>query len=330
MSSLELMTAGFDVDVLKELAGMVDENEAMGNMTKYPTLKINYDEDSAFPRGTWVVGQKKDEKGIITEQGEQVEAMVVVATRNRRSYYDREDTKKNAGSILWGRGETHNLDEYYKKIPDGKKDKFQIVIFAVAITKAKKAVDCVAYLGGSNYMPWSAYFEALTTVKTEHGKVLIPPFAYVTLLEPITKERNEGVTFFVAGFKKGPRTAREHWPIYEEKRLMAKDYVAGVNEKIIKDEGGARSMKTIPAAPVAAADFSKAGTAVVGADGVIETTATVMDYSTIDLGPAPAAAPVAAPAPAAAAKPESVPATELMDEGLDIEAAVAAALGKTV
>jgi len=321
MNGTELMALGVDEATLAELSGMVDENEAAASLPQYAKLKINYDADSKHPVGAWVVGQKKDADGNITEEGDIAEAVIVIMTRNRRSYYDRDDNKKSVSSVMWGRLDNPDLSAYYNKLPDGVKDKFQVVVFGLAITKDNKMVDCLATIGGSGYMPWSTHFKALTSVKGIDNP--LPPFSRVTILEPTIKRKERGVTFYEPVFKLGQWTKKEWWPAFIEKQTMAKEYVKGVNEKIERDGTGGKVMRSVNP-PASSKDFGAA----VG--GVIDTTATVSASS--PGAPEFDDIPFDKPPVEAAAKPAStldVPATpEAMGEDLDIEAAVAAALGR--
>lgn len=313
---------------LAELAGMVAAEDS--SKVVIPTLKINYDDESTFPKGTWVVGQVKNREGVIVEQGQEVKSLIILTVRNRWSYYSQLDTTKNCTSPLHVQGESVRGSKYGhicgNSCPLRAEDanprcKAQKVVLGVAITADGQAVDCVAYLAGTNYKPFLDYFRDLTKVRAKAGYVDVPPFTFVTNLLPPKKEKNGSTTYFVAQFERGAMLSMEQIKGFAERREASVAYIERANAAL-----GAR----IPSAPeVGHEPASRPSASGTGGDDMFHGD----DLPSFD--PVPPVMPVTpVPPKAAAAAPPSAPPWETAKAvtsedaaDFDIEAAIKAALG---
>ena len=227
-----------DAAMLKLLTGMADKDDGGGQVQGPPTLKINYDPDSVHPRGVWVVGQKKNSDGEIEDEGKIAKGMVILLARNRWSYYNQKDTKKNCNSPFYLRNDLVRGNNYGhvcgKTCPMRDENanprcKCQIVLFGKAITEQGEFIDCISYQGGASYMPVQKFIDKLGRIKTKGGYTDIPLFSKLVLLDS-KKERNEGTTYFVSDLKEGPLFKdREQVVGFHEAREEVYQYVERSN-----------------------------------------------------------------------------------------------------
>ena len=167
----EIIASMPDQEMLKKYAASVDVNEI--DAKKYQILKMNNRPDSVYPKGTWIVGQKIQENKIIS-QGFKVIGMYILATRNRNNFF--KEAKDGiladscSSSYFINHGTTVMGDKYgsclscskkAKDIDKSLKCKSQKVVFAIAITTEGEKVPCMAYLQGSNYMPFNNFTREL-------------------------------------------------------------------------------------------------------------------------------------------------------------------------
>lgn len=225
-------------DFLREAAGMVSA-EDVSDVKSLPVLKINYDSDSTYPQGTWVLGQRKKDDAII-EEGVKVKGLVVLAVRNRYAYYVEDDTTKNCNSPLHMQGDTVFGSNYKQKC--GKTCSYraegidprcqaQKVVFGLALTEDDKLVECVAYLKGSGYMPFAEYIEEMVKVKQGSKFITVPTFTFITLLS--SKKAKKGtVTYWIPEFTRGPSFTIAQIKSFEEKRRFAQEYIESLNASI--------------------------------------------------------------------------------------------------
>ena len=182
-----------------------ESNDGSGN--RAPTLKINYDDDSKYPKGTWVIGQLKDQTGKIIDQGKKVNNLVVLKIRNMYSLWDQEDATKNCKSPMFRDGEKVKGNNYHyqcgKTCPlkvEGK-CKAMKVVFGVAITESNETIDCVSYMKGVNYMPFKNYIDEAIVLKVGEKNYNIPVYSFVTKLDS-EKGVKGSVKFYTAVFKR--------------------------------------------------------------------------------------------------------------------------------
>lgn len=284
------------------LTGMVDKDDATG--VSIPILKINYvstEEGSEFPKGTWLVGQQKDSDGNITEQGKEVKALVILAARNRFSYYNKKNAATNCSSAFHTQGEVVRGNKYQNvcgaTCPYRAKDlnprcKAQKVVFGVAITAGGEALDCMAYIQGQSYVPFTDYYKALTKRRVKAGFVDIPPFCYPTILGS-EKQKYDATVYFNGTFAQGPMFTMEQIKGFETRRDMAKQMIDRLNQMYGQPRGA-----EVPAG------------------------APLSDRPPIVEGSVPDAIDVTPKGVARLA-----PVVEKAEEGFDIEAAINAAIG---
>jgi hypothetical protein len=172
-----------------------------------PILKIQYDEESKYPKGCWVVGQLKDQAGKIIDQGKKVTSLVVLKVRNLYSYWDQEDTSKNCKSPIHKDMEKVKGNNYKYQCGNTcpfkaeKKCKAMKVVFGVAITENNETIDCVSYMKGVNYMPFSTYLKEATSLEVNGKTYMIPVYSFITGLDS-EKGTNGSVKYYTAVFKR--------------------------------------------------------------------------------------------------------------------------------
>ena len=233
--------AVYDAEMLKFLNSMANKDDAGGTISGPPILKINYDADSKYNRGEWVVGQKKDKDGTITEEGELVKGLVLLLVQNRWSYYDQKDTKANCNSPFFLRGMSVRGSNYgyvcgrtCPKRADGinPRCKCQIVLFGKAVTPEGGFIDCIGYISGDSYMPVQNYISQIERAKVKGGYIDIPLFARLTLLGAV-KKQNEGAKYFQADLTPGPMFKdRDQLLGFKQARDEAVKYVERCNTSI--------------------------------------------------------------------------------------------------
>lgn len=189
-----------DLSYYNELAKQ--DNEAP--QKKLPVLKINYDADSKYPTGAWVVGQtKKDDK--IVEEGILVDKFVILKIRNQYNLYDDENANNNCYSPIHKKFDKVTGSKY--KVQCGKTCQYKVngdcksakVVFGVAITPDGVKHDCITYFRGVNYMPFEEYIADVTKMEIEKdGKktiVNIPIYSIVHKLDS-TSDKKGTIKFF--------------------------------------------------------------------------------------------------------------------------------------
>jgi hypothetical protein len=201
--------ATVDYQMLAEMANEVNDS----NSVKIPILKINYDSNSKFKVGSWVVNQIKKE-GKIIDEGEQVNQFIILKTYNRFSYFD-PDNKNNScfSNYLKNReqGEGSRFKNQcgnscpYKNRDLKKKCDFQKVLFGIGVTSDGNKVNCVTYMKKTGYMITNEFIDENQFTKDSQGKQTpIPLFSFLTLLstkETIDPKTNK--TYYLPVFTKG-------------------------------------------------------------------------------------------------------------------------------
>jgi hypothetical protein len=237
-----------------------------------PILRINQkDADCIHGLGTWVVGLKKDADDNIEDHGHKVRAIVVLAVRNRYSYYDVGDTSKNCSSPLFKNFDEAVYGSRYKQCCTDKscamrtkegnpRCKAQKMVMAVAVTEANELIPCLAYMQGATYMPFANYIGDAKMVKTKAGYREAPTYAFMTLLGT-EKKKNGGVTYWEGTFKRGPFFDVEKFEYFHSKHEEALTYIENVNRAMAKaeeKEAAAAATATASRAPVSASSAKKA------------------------------------------------------------------------
>lgn len=225
-------------EMLKELGEMTSD-EDVRDIQSLPVMKINYDPDSIYPAGSWVVGQRKKDDAII-EEGEKVKGFVILANRNRYALYNESDANKNCNSPLHKQGEKVRGSNYGHICGKGcpmraegvdPRCQAQKVAFGVAITESNKAIECVAYLKGSGYMPFSNYLDEVVKVKAGSKIISVPTFTFLTMLAT-EKKKNGAVTYWVPIFSRGPAFTIAQIREFEAKRKQVQAYIESLNASV--------------------------------------------------------------------------------------------------
>lgn len=208
-----------DQEMLDLYTASVDINEV--DSKKYQILKMNNRPDSVYPKGTWVVGQKVQENKIIS-QGFKVTGMYILATRNRNNFFKEAKDKTPADSCsshyFINHGTTVTGDKYgsclscpkkAKDIDKNLKCKSQRVVFAIAITTEGEKVPCMAYLQGSNYMPFNNFVKELSQVRLGNEVRQIALYSRMTIFEESKMEINGANDYYIAQYSLGQWVSKE-------------------------------------------------------------------------------------------------------------------------
>jgi hypothetical protein len=286
-------TAAVDMSAIEAMSGMVNAGDAP-TMAGPGMLKINYDEDSIFSRGSWVFGQKKAD-GVITEQGTAVDKVIILTTRFRWSYYC-EKTKKAVSTAIFEAGQQPpDKAEADAKCHamGGKGLKFQIVIFGMAVV-GDEFKEFISYQGGTGYGAFRDWLKELTVYQ---GKTL-PPFAFVTQFTEAEKKKNGSITYWIPHFSRGVGINSGQVPFFFEKRNEAYQYIDFINEKHLSK--AAEEPAPAAAMPAAGGEY-------------VAPAHTVGEMPTFEMPPTPAAppAPAAQVLPALPATPAGMGAAQL-------------------
>lgn len=218
---------------LEALAGIAREsNKGVGNAS-IPVMKIQYDEDAKTERGVFVVGQKKNEKGEIEDEGKVVKGFIILAVRDRYSLFDNKNKQNNCSSIMFLRGDRQEIKGHkhgffcgpecmYRDKSLTNYCKAQKVAFCIAICEDGSMVECVSYWHGNNYMPLADHVEKQLTRVVVNGKpVETPMFAWVnkySTRKEKTKARRSGLPPLSAvvlsewtAFRSTPKPSKTSW-----------------------------------------------------------------------------------------------------------------------
>ena len=259
-----------DGALAQQLAGMYNKDDGGGKAAQIPMLKINYDPDCIHPRGSWVVGQTKDQDGNLTDHGKLVDSMVVLTVRNRYSYYDVNDSRAGCSSPFFVQKPGVKVQGSNYKYTCGKscpyreegrqpRCKAQIIYFVSAHTTDDKWIECVVYLGGASWMHANKYASHITELRarTPNGNTVeLPPFAFLTYLAT-EKKKNQGITYWEARLTRKPEMFNDPniFTHFAGLRDGAWEYIENVNAAIEaqikgeKDENtaspGAESMPNV-------------------------------------------------------------------------------------
>ncbi len=300
-TTTEMTAASFDAETLSRLNGMVRQTE-IPVQAGPDVLKVNYDSDSDYECGTWVIGQKKDDSGAISEQGQPVNKVIILTTRWRYSYYD-DKNKKAYNTQMFETGTVpRDKAEFDRKIASlgAKYGQRQLCVFALAIVGGAMK-ECVIYIKGVSRGTFEPYFKELVTFNTGSGTTLIPPFCFVTELLPSEKKKNGSITYWVPNFKKGAQVPVEQFDNMKKKQQEADAYVDFSNGRA--EEASAGRMGTAAPALSAPATYAPAAPALPAAPSA-PPTPEIMPWETA--APATPAAPAAPATPAAPSQPADV------------------------
>jgi len=224
----------YDEELLKGLEGMVDPRDVSTALNGPDQLKINYDEDSVYPRGAWVLGQKKNKEGKIIEQGHVITHIVILTTRFRWSFYD-ENTKTTVSTLMFEAGsQPPNKAECDAKAESlGGQLKFQVVIFGLAIVEGVFK-EFVSYQGGTGYGAFKDYLKELVTVQTATKRITVPPFAHVTILKETEKKKNGSITYWIPVLERGQMMTMDQLQFFGQKRDDAYDFIVFANNRALE------------------------------------------------------------------------------------------------
>lgn len=265
MSEQTKAVATVDEELVKQWESTKTGEDGGGSKNQVPILKINQkDADCEHGLGSWTVGLKKDADDNIEDHGHKVKAIVVLAVRNRYSYYDQSDKNKNCSSPLFMnfdedvKGSRYKQDCTSKTCPMRTKEgnprcKAQKMVLGVAITATNDLIPCCAYMQGATYMPFSNFIGDAKLVKTKAGYRECPTYAFMTLLGA-EKKKNGGVIYWEGTFKRGPFFDLEKYNYFHGKHEEALRYIDQINAAMAKaalgEEGAAAATATPPVSPV--------------------------------------------------------------------------------
>lgn len=333
-----------DDAILAALGGMTrtdDTGDGVG--ASVPVLKISSDPDAGLNPGEWVVGQKKGEDGTIIDQGKRVVGLVILVVRNRFSYYNQRDTKLNCSSPVYLHNDPNFVVGSNLKIPCGKscpnraeglnpRCQAQKVVYGLALTAEGEFVDCICYIKGTGYMPLSDYVKTKFTARTKGGIQELPLFTFLTRLSS-TRQKNAGTTYYVPGFERGELFDLANLQRFAKKRDEVLTYIEAMNNaraaKMAESAGMTAGTGAAPVAPrpmptAAPAAPRPMPTASATVPPTYDVGAVTSPFEGMD--PMPGDPVLSAKPVSATAMPTTAP--EVSDDDVDIEAAIAKALGK--
>jgi len=133
LTGIESLTA----EELAELRGLAKPEHNTQGESGPPVLKINYDEESVFGTGVWVLGQKKGDGDMVTEHGQKVDRIIILTTRLQYSYYNKDNPQESFSTQMyeWG-GKAPDKAQFDAKLAAiGKADdgRFRVVVFSLAV-----------------------------------------------------------------------------------------------------------------------------------------------------------------------------------------------------
>lgn len=227
------------------------DNTVYASINKLPILKIQYDDESKFDKGVWVLGQVKKD-GKIIEEGRVVSQIVILRVKNKYLYIKTENNKNLVcSSPLFNQGERiegnffHNECgkncKYRNEIKD--KCKAQKVVYACAVVKNDEGkvemIDCIMYMKGTSYMPFVDYISEASILeiedksKTKHVYNL-PYYSFITNLGS-GKEKNQSVNYFIAKFTRGKILSEKDVSVFSQKAVEVDKYIEEANVAISKN-----------------------------------------------------------------------------------------------
>lgn len=222
--------AVYDEATLAALAGYATPADAVSKQAP-DVLKINYDEDAEHPRGSWVLGQRKDKDGAITDQGVPVSQIVILAVRYRYTAYC-ESLGEYISTMIFANGE-RPADLAEKKalaVQQGCELRFQTVLYGLALVDDGMR-EFVSYLSGSSYTAVRDLVQELTRHPKTGKANVFPVFSHIVRLEQPERKKFQANTYFVPVFKLGKMITREQVDYFAQARDRAVEYVAYVNEQ---------------------------------------------------------------------------------------------------
>ena len=178
---------------------------------RLPILKINYEDTSKYPVGSWVLGQQKKDSKVV-EEGIAVNKFIILKVRNLFNMYDESDTSKNCHSPIHKDFENVYGSNY--KFKCGKTTckhkaegscKASKVVFGIAVTPEGEKKDCILYIRGVNYMPFLDYIRDVTKVEIEmEGKKVITNVPLYSVVNNLASraDKKGTVKFFHAEFSR--------------------------------------------------------------------------------------------------------------------------------
>jgi hypothetical protein len=213
------------------------------------TLRINYDEDSIHDRGLWVYGQKKDASGVITEEGELVDRIIVCTFRHRHTCYDQDSKQFFFTQMFENGGAAADRKEVEAAVAAlGKELKYQCVVMGLAVVKGELK-EFIANCPGVAY----GAFKDLLTARAKDDM----PLHYAwTLIGPSEKGKNGSVVFYTPSFSVGPAINPDHWDLLDKAVSTFNEYVVMTNNRTATNAAAAPVGAT-PAAYVAPTTVSE-------------------------------------------------------------------------
>lgn len=229
----------FDLNRAADLANKYNDTKDGGS--SIPVLKINYNQNSTYPLGSWVLGQKADDNDTILEQGIKVSSIIILLDRNKFSFFSNDNPGNNCSSPIHKNFEAVTGNKHHYQCgksckfrnPDAKEScSAQKVIFAVAIGDDKKPHECVIYLKGKSFFPIVDYLKESSKYKDENGKVTaLPYFYYYTLLASEKIQEKGKNPYWVAKFTKGNYLSQAAVDSLEEKaKKLETEVIATINK----------------------------------------------------------------------------------------------------
>ena len=243
----EVANKDMTLEQLQKLSAMAQEQNTSGsNGPKIPIVKINYDAESKYKPGEWVVGQEKDKDGNISNEGKRVKGFVVFTVKRRYNLYSTTSKDENCCSPLFDFGdEPRGIKHGYvcgktcpfrdKETRGGNVCKAQLVPFGMAITDDNEAIFARIYVQGKSYMPFSEMIEKGCTIFSDGREYKLPTYAFMTMLSSV-REKNGATTYYVGQFSRGNVFSMEQIEKFAAQLPKTDDLIKDLNDLLKKED----------------------------------------------------------------------------------------------
>lgn len=306
----EVANKDMTLEQLQKLSAMAQEQNTSSSGPKIPIVKINYDVESKYKPGEWVVGQEKDKDGNISNEGKHVKGFVVFAVKRRYNLYSTTNKDENCCSPFFDFGdEVRGVKHGYvcgktcpfrdKEVRGNNVCKAQLVPFGMAITDENEAIFSRIYVQGKSYMPFSELIEKGCTVFSDGREFKLPTYAFMTMLSSV-REKNGATTYYVGQFSRGNIFNMDQIEKFAGQLSKTEDVIKELNDMLKRDDKKTEKVSSI-------SSTLKAGS------GVIDVTPHARTMTSVD-----------DEIPVTSSKVKAAPAGTAMD--FDIESAISQAL----
>lgn len=231
-----------NLSYLKTLKNYVTEDNSYISRESRRILKINYEDGLEIPKGSWVLGQKRENNKIV-DPGKEIKYIIIQRVMYKYFFIIPEKNilcqskyLKNPKEEAYGTYFKNNCKycEYRKNSKN--QCKFQAVIFCLAIVDKTKVEDAIIFIKGDSFMPLINFLKESCrqriVEKGNESEINVPYFSYLTELS--TKEkRNKSVNYYVASFKKVKYLTEDEIKEVLKKSVSIENEIQEMNKNIV-------------------------------------------------------------------------------------------------